>query len=61
MNRPFLRQYTTVNILIILVSELNEDRLIGPGYRYLLLGSLSNVDGDGDGNENENGKKAIGL
>ena len=61
MNRPFLRQYITVNILIILVSELNEDRLIGPSYRYLLLGSLSNVDGDGDGNENENGKKAIGL
>ena len=28
MNRPFLRQYITVNILIILVSELNEDRLI---------------------------------
>ena len=51
MNRPFLRQYITVNILIILVSELNEDRLIGPSYRYLLLESLSN----------ENGKKAIGL
>ena len=57
MNRPFLRQYITVNILTILVSELNEDRLSGPSYRYLLLGSLSNDDGDG----NENGKKAIGL
>ena len=57
MNRPFLRQYITVNILIILVSELNEDRLSGPSYRYLLLGSLSNDDGDG----NENSKKAIGL
>ena len=57
MNRPFLRQYTTVNILIILVSELNGDRLSGPSYRYLLLGSLSNDNGDG----NENSKKAIGL
>ena len=57
MNRPFLRQYITVNILIILVSELIEDRLIGPSYRYLLLESLSNDDGDG----NENSKKAIGL
>ena len=54
MNRPFLRQYITVNILIILVSELIEDRLIGPSYRYLLLESLSNDDGDG----NENSKKA---
>ena len=57
MNRPFLRQHITVNILIILVSELNEDRLIAPSYRYLLLGSLSNDDSDG----NENGKKVIGL
>ena len=57
MNRPFLRQYITVNILIILVSELNEDRLIGPSYRYLLLGSLSNDDGDG----NENSKKGKRL
>ena len=54
MNRPFLRQYITVNILIILVSELNEDRLIELSYRYLLLGSLSNDDGDG----NENSKKS---
>ena len=54
MNRPFLRQYITVKILIILVSELNEDRLSGPSYRYLLLESLSNDDGDG----NENSKKS---
>ena len=57
MNRPFLIKCISVNILIILLSELNEDRLIGPSYWYLLLESLSNDDGDG----NENSEKAIGL